>query len=69
MCPPPGLKTLHQRKPHRQRKRRHKKWSLLQETLEEIAIREKKEESIIAGKFAGSAQIPVLKLTTRILNL
>jgi hypothetical protein len=61
--------TLQPRKPQHQRKRRHKKWSLLQETLEEITSREEKEEYIIAGKFAGSAQIPVLKLITKILSL
>jgi hypothetical protein len=42
---------------------------LLHEAVEEIKIREEKKEYIIAGKFAGSAPIPVLKLTTRILNL
>jgi hypothetical protein len=69
MCRPPRLKTLNQRKPHRQLKRRHKKWSLLRETPEELLIREEKKEYIIAGKFAGSARIPALKLITRILNL
>jgi hypothetical protein len=61
--------TLQQRKPQHQQKRRHKKWSLLQETLEEITVREEKEEYIIAGKFAGFVQIPVLKLITKILSL
>jgi hypothetical protein len=61
--------TLQPRKPQHQQKRRHKEWLLLQETIEEITGREEKKEYIIAGKFAGSAQIPVLKLITKMLSL
>jgi len=42
---------------------------LLQEPLDKITASEEKEEYIIVAKFAGSAQIPVLKLITKILSL